>query len=351
MFYVDNEEKLEQAVSELSKYEVIGIDLECENNLHHYGQKLALIQISSDDKDYVIDPITIKDISAFKKLMHDDRITKIFHDVNFDFEVLQRLGCKPKNIFDSQLAASFLDFEKTGLKSLLEELYNVSPEKKFQKADWTKRPLKKEMLEYAVMDTKYLIGIYHELRKRLKKEGKLSWVEEEFKHLENKDYPNKKPTYIDVKGAKSLEDTDRAVFKRLFDLRERLASKVDRPVHFLIHSKRLIELAKQKNTSVKFWSNLKRVHPIVRKKAEDFSKAVRKGKEEKLPFRKENKKLKPVQKKHYSELLEKRKKIAEENNIEPSQLMSKDQILDIVLTGKNRSLRDWQKRLMSQNLS
>ncbi|MFC1723570.1 hypothetical protein ACFL0V_05510, partial [Nanoarchaeota archaeon] len=95
--YIDTPEKL---ASESKKWTSdLGIDLECENNLHHFGEYIAIIQISNGKEHWVVDVLVLDDIKPVIRMLESTKIQKIFHDCNFDLRILDKqFGCKPKNI-------------------------------------------------------------------------------------------------------------------------------------------------------------------------------------------------------------------------------------------------------------
>ena len=347
--YIDNHELLKEVVKTWEG--TIAVDLECENNLHHYGLRLALVQISTKKGHWIIDAISIKDLSPFKEILEDKDKLKLFHDVNFDFEVLaKQLNCKPKNVFDTQVAALLLGKDELGLGPLLAEYFNVKKEKKFQKADWTKRPISKEMLSYAINDTTYLIGLYEELKSELKALGRYEWAVEEMNCIEKKDYFRNGPSFLTMKGTKDINDKERAIMKRLYDLREKYAQSVDRPVHFIINNRLLKELAMHPPADVKAWKNLRQVHPVVKQNASEFVKAVELGKTESIKIeRKVSKRFSPTQKKHIEVLTKLRDKIANDLKMRPYLILNKEQIHDVVVNGNNKSMKNWQKEVLKIN--
>lgn len=345
MKYIDNEKDLKEICKNFKN--IIGVDLECENNLHHYGSYITLIQIS-DKEDYIIDVLALKNIDPLLKVFKDKNIQKIFHDVSFDLRILNhQFNCIPKNIFDTSIAATFLGKSCLGLSSLLKEYFGLE-KTKFQKADWTKRPLSNEMLKYAVMDTKYLIKLKEKLCKELEKKGFLEFVKEECSFLEKKDYPLKEQQYYEVLGYTKLSDIERAIFKRLFILRDKLAKKVNRPVHFIISSKRMKEIAKQP-PSLNNWKNMTGVHPIVRRFANTFFEEVNDGKKEKIPYeRQKPPKYNLIQKQRMTTVGNLREQVANEIKLPKSLVMNKEQFLHICLTGDYDILRPWQKKLFQR---
>ncbi|NQV91657.1 HRDC domain-containing protein [Candidatus Woesearchaeota archaeon] len=346
--FIDTIQKLETAAKEWRKEKVLAIDLECENNLHHYGSYLALIQISSKTNHWILDLLVLKEVDSLVKILQNSKIQKVFHDVGFDFRILHhQLKCRPKNIFDTQVAALLLGRTELGLGSLFEHYLKLKKESKFQMADWTKRPLATDMLEYAIKDTKYLIEIRDLLIEDLKKKNRFEWAEEEFKYIENKNVEYKEGGYKDITGYKAMEPHERATLKRLFILREKLAKKVDRPVHFILATKKIVSFSIRPPKNLLEWRKMREVHPVVRNYAKEFYEEIQKGKKESITVSLSTKKhYTPAQKEKLKQLLELREKIGTKLHLPKHLILSKDQMHDITVTGTFDSLRSWQKKLV-----
>ena len=124
--YVDTYEGLTEAAAAWKQASELAVDLECENNLHHYGTYISLMQISTKNKNWVVDVLRLGDIKPLLEVLENPAILKIFHDVSFDFRILQdQLSCHPWTVFDTQIAALFLGKEHLGLGDLLKEYFNV----------------------------------------------------------------------------------------------------------------------------------------------------------------------------------------------------------------------------------
>jgi len=342
MEYIDDQRKLTIAFEEWKTLDEFGIDLECENNHRHFGAYISLIQVSAG-KDWILDVLKVKDISPMLKILEDRTKIKIFHNTDFDFRILNhQFGCKPKNIFDTQLAAEMLGKTDIGLAPLLKDYFNKDKEKKYQRADWTKRPISQEMMDYAMNDSRYLIKLKGILEGELEKNDKYAWFSEEMKHIETEAFDYKDPDYFEVRGFQALEPKPKGIFKELFSLRKRLAKLVDRPVHFIVPNKMLLSFAQAPPD----WRNLRGVHPIVRKRAREFQNAVIKGSKKTILIKKTGKRLRPDQRKKLDELTDKRNAIGAKNNIPSHLIITKDQMLDMILE-KEVPLRKWQKLLLN----
>src|SRR3989344_6935139 len=112
----------------------IAFDIECENNLHHYGTYITLFQVSTRNANWVVDVLALKMIDPLLHVLENPRVLKVLHDVSFDLRILHhQFQCRPQNLFDTQLAAMLLDKEKVGLGVLLEEYFHVKKESKYQR--------------------------------------------------------------------------------------------------------------------------------------------------------------------------------------------------------------------------
>ncbi len=345
--FIQSFAELEVAAQEWSKLSEIAIDLECENNLHHYGSYITLIQLSSRTKNWIIDALAVTKMDPFIKMLENPSIRKFFHDVSFDLRIIcHQWPCRLKNIFDTQIAALFLGKKEVGLGYLLESYFGVHKMHKFQMADWTKRPISDEMLSYAVTDTLHLLALKDHLTAELKELGRLSWVEEECAFIEQRPWEYTEGTFSDLKGFNAVTDKERGIIKSIFHLRDKIAKRVDRPVHFVLSNSLLMKLAAAP-PSLSDWQNMRGVHPVVRRETLQFHKAVEEGKKHPLLKKElERKRFTSEQKKIVEQLEGTRDILAAKLGIARHLIINQDQIIQIALSGKYDCLRSWQKKLV-----
>ncbi len=240
--------QLEKVARVLGQAEIIGVDLEADS-MHHYFEKVCLLQIATDCASYIIDPLALGHLSALRPVFSNPRIRKVFHGADFDVRSLHRdFEFEVENLFDTQLACKFLGLRETGLETLLRNRFHVELNKKYQRADWSQRPLSPEMLEYAAKDGGYLIPLARMLEKELEEKSRLSWVEEECLFLSKVRFtpPSQDPLYLRVKGAFRLDRRSLAILEVLLEFREALAQKSDCPPFKVLRNEQLLELAIQK---------------------------------------------------------------------------------------------------------
>ena len=137
---------------------------------------MCLIQFSTPDNDYLIDTIALSDLSQLAPIFGSPEIVKVFHAAEYDLICLKRdYHFQFNNIFDTMLAARILSYPAFGLGSIFKEKFGLEMDKRYQKADWAKRPMSAEMLSYARLDTHYLIELRDILQKELTSQG-IAWI-------------------------------------------------------------------------------------------------------------------------------------------------------------------------------
>lgn len=243
--FVATVKALEAAVSHLKTRTEMAVDVEADS-MFHFREKVCLIQIATTDTVFIIDPLSMNTLSSIEPLFKSQKIRKIFHGADYDVRSLYRdFGIDIHNLFDTELASRFLGLKETGLEALLAERFDVQLDKRFQRKDWSRRPLPEEMVTYAAGDVRYLIALAGQLEAELRERRRLSWVQEECFHLSrvrpasNNDHP----LFTTVKGAGRLRPEKLAVLESLLKLRRRIAEEKDRPLFKVLSSRSLLKIA------------------------------------------------------------------------------------------------------------
>jgi ribonuclease D len=250
--FINQPGDFEVFIEEIKSEAVLAVDTEA-NSLFAYREQVCLIQISSPSADFIIDPLALNDLSALGDLFNNPAIEKVFHASEYDLLILyEDYQFEFQNLFDTMIAAQILGREKLGLDALLEEFVGLKVDKKYQRSNWGKRPLPEDMLNYAQVDTHYLIQIRQRLAEELKAKHLLEIAAEDFAracqvHLHHKE--NKLAPCWRINGAKKLSPQKAAVLASLCDYRENVARKIDRPVFKVLGAKTLLKLAEGSPTS------------------------------------------------------------------------------------------------------
>ena len=236
---------LKNAVKTLEAEPQIAVDLEADS-MYHYREKVCLIQIASKRLNIVIDPLSVKDLSPLKPIFLNPDLQKVFHGADYDIRCFYRdFAIEINNLFDTQLASRFLGIQETGLEAVIRNRFNISLNKKYQKKDWSRRPLPEDMIDYAAGDAIYLLPLAEKLQGELEKKGRVSWVYEECKHL-SRVRPvssNNDPLFLRFKGAGRFKPRGLAVIEALLSIRESAAEKKDRPVFRIFNNDSLLKIA------------------------------------------------------------------------------------------------------------
>jgi ribonuclease D len=250
--WIETSSRLREMARILGQAEIIGVDLESDS-FYHYYEKVCLLQIATESASYVLDPLALRDLSVLHTVFSNRGVRKVFHGADYDIRSLYRdFQLEVNNLFDTQLACQFLGYPETGLEAVLRNRFQVELNKKFQRSDWSRRPLSPEMVEYAAMDGQYLIPLARELERELEEKDRSSWVEEECLFLTRVRFtpPSHAPLYLKVKGAGRLDPMSLAVLKALLEFREAQAQKADLPPFKVIRNEPLLELAIKKPLSL-----------------------------------------------------------------------------------------------------
>ena len=186
-------------------------------------------------------------------MLHSGRWSKapsieiVFHDADYDLRLLrQDYGWATRRIFDTRIAAQLLGYKAFGLAALLDLHFGIALDKKFQRADWSLRPLSEGMLQYASQDTMYLLALRDILHAELAAKGRLGWAAEEFARLEQTQWSpeDSSQVYLKVKGARDLTRRELAVLRELVPWRDGVAKELDRSTFRVVSNDVLLEICR-----------------------------------------------------------------------------------------------------------
>ena len=255
-------ERLSEVASILCRQTEFAVDLEMDS-LHHYQEKVCLIQVSTRTESWLIDPLALKDLSPLAAPLGDPAIRIVMHGADYDIRSLHRdFGIEVNNLFDTMLASRFLGITEFGLAALLKARFGIELNKKYQKADWSKRPLSPEMSAYAAADTSDLLPLYDQLNAELVAKGRLRWLEEECRLVCQARVTEKEgPLFISCKGAGKIKGRTLAVLEGLLQLRDSQARELDRPPFKVISVETLLEVAEKRPRTLHDLAGIKGMTP------------------------------------------------------------------------------------------
>jgi len=245
---IETPQDLEYLGVRLNQETSVALDLEGDS-LYHYREKICLIQIAAGSECFLIDPLIISDLSPLAPFLNNPEIRKILHGADYDIRSLYRdYQFQIQNLVDTESAARFLGLKETGLGALLGSRFQIHLDKRFQKTDWSKRPLTDPMLAYAAADVAYLIPLAQSLMTDLEALGRLSSVLEEGDRLGRVRFnpPYQGPLFLQFKGGRHLDSRSLGLLENLLQFRKVQAEKRDRPLFKILGADVLKTLALEK---------------------------------------------------------------------------------------------------------
>ena len=230
----------------------LALDTEADS-FHHYPEKICLIQISMGSGTSLIDPLAGVELTALGAVLEDPGVPTVLHGADYDLRLLRRdHGLQIRSLFDTMIAARLTGETRFGLASLLESHLDVRLDKRFQRADWSRRPLPREMIEYAASDTRHLLELQSILERRLLALGRLEWAEEEFRRLESVQWSaavRDPEAFRRTKGSSRLDGRALAVLREVWGWRDETARRRDRPPFRVMGDATLVALAVERPES------------------------------------------------------------------------------------------------------
>jgi ribonuclease D len=228
-----------------------------------YWPKLCLLQAATPDEAILVDPLANGlSLAPFFELLANEKITKVFHAARQDVEIFVKLtGRVPRNIFDTQVAASVCGFgDSVSYDNLVRAVVGVDLDKSSRFTDWSHRPLTEKQRLYALADVTHLRDIYHALRLQVDETDRWAWVEDEMGVLRSIDtyvvQPEQAWERLKMKIGKPR---DLAALKAIAAWRERRAQDSDQPRSRVLKDDALGELAVQRPTTAEAFDKLRAV--------------------------------------------------------------------------------------------
>ncbi len=229
---VDTADAFADMLARLLAAPAVAVDTES-NSLYAYTERVCLIQLSIPTVDYVLDPLAVREIDDLGRLFSAPHIEKVFHAAEYDVMVLRRdYGFEFVNLFDTMIASRILGWPHHGLASLLAERFGVRTDKRLQRTDWGRRPLSSEQLEYARLDTHFLLPLRDIMLAELAEQGRVEEARAAFARVAQSRWTRRTfdpEGFWRVKGVHTLDGTGLAVLRELYAYREQRAREMDRP--------------------------------------------------------------------------------------------------------------------------
>ena len=359
-------DELAQGLELLSRSDFVALDTEFMRESTYYPA-LCLVQAATPECCVVIDPLAIVAFGAAKlgplwEFLGQRNRLKVLHAARQDLEVMS-LAMKPLGlpipgpIFDTQIAAGLLGHPaQVGYGGLVTQRLNHTLAKGHARADWSKRPLSAEQLAYAADDVRYLAPLYLNLRDALESAGRLDWLNEETRELEDPGLYCTEPqdAWRRLKGLDRMHPEQRATAKLLAGWRESRAMQSDKPRGWILSDDVLREIAERLPTNMQQLEQIRGLPPgVIRNRGEELVALVVQGKENSaheppgfIPGRPETEQLARVTKVMAFVRTE-----AERLSIASELLATRRDIEHLVFSGRaDQLLSGWRRELIGERL-
>lgn len=225
---VTDDASLERAAEALAAADgPVGVDAERASGFR-YGSDAYLVQMfRRGTRPFLFDPTEIESFAPLAEAITDEEW--ILHAASQDIPCLSALGLSPTRLFDTELAARLLGYERVGLGAIVESLLGISLEKAHSAADWSQRPLPEPWLEYAALDVALLPDLRDAVAADLEAQGKSEFARQEFEAVRTRpDKPRSPEPWRKISGGHSLRSPrSLAIARELWLARDELARERD----------------------------------------------------------------------------------------------------------------------------
>ena len=257
--FVDNDKALVAMVEACLEQPVIALDTEFIRT-DTFFPKPALLQIYDRRQVYLIDPLGINDVEPLRTLFKSPSTVKVMHSCSEDMDVFScLLGCYPRPLMDTQIAASIIGMDfSMSYQRLVEAILDKQLDKAETRSDWLQRPLSEKQLTYAADDVLWLLDVHDHLKEQLNILGRESWMAEECEGLllrAEQPIPFDQ-YYLKVKAAWRLDPQSLNALRSLCAWREEIAREQNIPRSRVITDAILLELSRQRPDNKSALSNI-----------------------------------------------------------------------------------------------
>ena len=223
----------------------LAIDTEADN-LYRYHTQVCLLQIKASEEIYLVDLLAGLPLDELWREIATKHL--VMHGSDYDLRLLHELcAFRPASLFDTMFAAQLLNIPRFGLAALLEQNFGIRLDKDHQKANWSQRPLTKDLLDYAALDVHHLFALRDRLTAELKRLGRLGWLEQKCRwqmEVAQVGFAAADEHAWRIGGAEKLGGRGLAVLHAVWHWRELWAEKINTPPFKVTNNDRLMQIAR-----------------------------------------------------------------------------------------------------------
>jgi ribonuclease D len=263
---------------------VLGIDTEFMSE-GRYRPLLCLIQLAVPNGDgsrvELVDPFDSPAVEPLAEILADPEVEVVMHAARQDVAILRRaLATEVRGLFDTQLAAGFAGLSASlGYGALLDQLLGVKLKKGEGFTKWDRRPLTPQQIRYARDDVAHLIQLADAIKERLAENGRLEWVREECRPLEDaSDERDARDVWRRLPRVNQLGGDARAVAREVAAWRETIAQQEDKPPSTIVADQVVVAIARTAPRSVDKLRDIRGLYPkTIRRWGDEILAAVGRG--------------------------------------------------------------------------
>jgi ribonuclease D len=258
---------------------VLAVDLEFQGEGRYYSL-LCLVQLGIAGEFVAVDPFKVN-LAPLAPLLESEAIRKLFHAGNQDIAILKReVGVVPRNVFDTQIAAAFLGYgESLGYVPLVQRITKVPLDKKHRFTDWTRRPLSREQIDYALNDVRYLLPVYEAIVQRLDQRGRKNWVVEASAEMTEQSAKTREigKEYLRLGKLSGFSRRELGVLRELAMWREEVARERNRPVGSVMNDDALRQICYTMPKNETVLKNIRGIGSLSKENVTGILDAVKRG--------------------------------------------------------------------------
>jgi len=342
----------------LDRVDEIALDTEADN-LFRYRTAVCLLQIRAGDEIYLVDLLAGLPLDELWPRLAQKHL--VMHGSDYDLRLLRGLcDFKPRSLFDTMFAAQLLNIPRFGLAALLEQNFGIKLDKDHQKANWSQRPLDRDMLDYAALDVHHLPALRDKLTGELERLGRLEWLRQKCQWqigVASEGFAGPDENSWRVGGSEKLGGRGLAVLYHLWHWRERWAEKLDTPPFKVTGNEMLMRIARAADDGLPLQEVL---HVHLGRRHErlfaSLTEAVSRGfsmDPRSLPRRERRREyapLTPEELARQDRIKADRDRLAAQLNLDPTMIATRSQLVQIARSPANigNVLLPWQAELLKR---
>lgn len=240
---IDQQGQLQPLLDALDQANEVALDTEADN-MNCYRTKVCLLQFLVKGKVFLVDALAPLNFDPLYERLATKHL--VMHGSDFDVRLLHDLReFETKSLFDTMLAAQLLNRERVGLAALMEDYFGFKMSKESQKANWSRRPLTKKLLDYASLDVWHLFTLRDFLTKELKKLGRMDWLDQQCRRqieAGKVGFPSGDPNAWRIGKSEKVRGQGLAVLHDVWHWREAQAERLDTPPFKVCNNSLLIRM-------------------------------------------------------------------------------------------------------------